>query len=102
MNRPDPPFRHLLRLTDRVGVLEHAEGVVPRHEHGYCTDDIARGLVVTCREPSPPGHGNVVGAVAVLMSRHDAFGVLQHADAVGEPEQVPERRSRAVHATAPS
>jgi hypothetical protein len=24
-----PPFRHLLRLTDRVGLLEHADGVVP-------------------------------------------------------------------------
>jgi hypothetical protein len=38
----------------------------------------------------------------VLMSRHNAFGVLQQADAVGEPEQVPERRIRPVHATAPS
>jgi hypothetical protein len=53
VNRPDPPFRHLLRLTDRVGLLEHADGVVPRHEHGYCTDDVARGLAVTCRESSP-------------------------------------------------
>jgi hypothetical protein len=53
VNGPAPPFRHLLRLTDRVGLLEHAEGVVPRHEHGYCTDDVARGLVVACREPSP-------------------------------------------------
>jgi len=26
---------------------------VPRHEHGYCVDDVARGLVVVCREPSP-------------------------------------------------
>ncbi len=27
---------------------------MPRHEHGYCVDDVARGLVVVCREPSPP------------------------------------------------
>jgi hypothetical protein len=28
--------------------------------------------------------------------------VLKQADVISEPEQVPERRSRAVHATAPS
>src|ERR1022692_386339 len=48
-----PPFRHLLRLTDRVGLFGQAEGVVPRVEHGYCVDDVARGLLVVCREPSP-------------------------------------------------
>jgi hypothetical protein len=54
MNGPTtPPFRHLLRLTDRVGLLQQAEGVVPRVEHGYCVDDVARGLLVLCREPSP-------------------------------------------------
>jgi hypothetical protein len=54
MSYPAAPFRHLLRLTDHIGLLEHAEGIVPRHEHGYCVDDVARGLVVVCREPSPP------------------------------------------------
>ncbi len=53
MSSPDVPFRHLQRLTDHVGLLEHAEGIVPRYEHGYCVDDVARGLVVVCREPSP-------------------------------------------------
>ena len=47
------PFQHLLRLTDEVGLLEHAKGIVPRLQHGYCVDDVARGLVVVCREPSP-------------------------------------------------
>lgn len=53
MSYPAAPFRHLQRLTDNVGLLEHADGVVPRHEHGYCVDDVARGLVVVCREPAP-------------------------------------------------
>ncbi len=53
MSYPAAPFRHLLRMTDHIGLLEHAEGIVPRHEHGYCVDDVARGLVVVCREPSP-------------------------------------------------
>ena len=53
MNGMTPPFRHLLRLTDRVGLHAEAEGVVPRAEYGYCVDDVARGLLVLCREPSP-------------------------------------------------
>ena len=51
---PAAPFRHLQRLTDNVGVLERAHGIVPRYEGGYRVDDVARGLVVVCREPSPP------------------------------------------------
>jgi hypothetical protein len=54
MRYEDAPFRHLYRLTDQIGILEHAKGIMPRHEHGYCVDDVARGLVVVCREPSPP------------------------------------------------
>ena len=53
MSYPTAPFRHLQRLTDHIGLFEHAEGIVPRHEHGYCVDDVARGLIVVCREPSP-------------------------------------------------
>ena len=53
MSYPAPPVRHLQRLTDSIGLLEHAEGIVPRFEHGYCVDDVARGLVVVCREPTP-------------------------------------------------
>lgn len=53
MSYPAVPFRHLIRMTDHIGLLEHAEGIVPRHEHGYCVDDAARGLIVVCREPSP-------------------------------------------------
>jgi hypothetical protein len=40
-------------MTDDVGLLEHAKGIVPRYEHGYCVDDVSRGLIVVCREPSP-------------------------------------------------
>lgn len=48
---PDPRFDHLLSLSDRTGVFEHAKLTVPRREHGYCTDDVARTLVVLLREP---------------------------------------------------
>jgi hypothetical protein len=48
-----PVFDHLARLTDDRGLFEHARHAVPRREHGYCLDDVARGLVVVCREPEP-------------------------------------------------
>ncbi len=48
-----PVFDHLEQLTDDRGLFEHALGTVPRREHGYCVDDVARGLVVVCHEPKP-------------------------------------------------
>lgn len=46
-------YQHLLRLSDDVGLFEHASGPLPRRSHGYCLDDVARGLVVLSREPHP-------------------------------------------------
>lgn len=40
-------------MTDRRGLWEHALFTTPRTEHGYCTDDNARALIVACRTPSP-------------------------------------------------
>jgi hypothetical protein len=51
LRAPAPSFAHLSRLTDDTGLFEHARHAVVRRAHGYCTDDVARGLVVTCREP---------------------------------------------------
>jgi hypothetical protein len=53
MRYPEVPFRHLQRLTDNIGLLQHADGVVPLYADGYSVDDVARGLLVICREPSP-------------------------------------------------
>jgi hypothetical protein len=50
---PAPPFGHLLRMTDDTGLFEHASGCQPALEHGYCVDDVARGLAIVCREPDP-------------------------------------------------
>jgi hypothetical protein len=44
-------FDHLRRLTASDGLFEHCLGGDPRPEHGYCTDDVARALVVVSREP---------------------------------------------------
>jgi hypothetical protein len=48
---PAVSFEHLQRLSDNTGLLEHARGAIARREHGYCLDDVARGLVVLSREP---------------------------------------------------
>jgi hypothetical protein len=37
-------FRHVRRLTDDTGILEHSLGSIPRRKEGYSTDDQARAL----------------------------------------------------------
>ena len=44
---PEIDLRHLRRLTDSTGILQHAKYHVPDREHGYCTDDNARALIVS-------------------------------------------------------
>jgi hypothetical protein len=46
-----PSFGHVLSMSDEIGLFEHADRATPRREHGYCTDDMARLLIVTVREP---------------------------------------------------
>lgn len=46
---PALDFRHLRRLTDDTGILQHAKYTVPDRDHGYCTDDNARALTVAVR-----------------------------------------------------
>ena len=71
---PAPVFDHLLRLTDRRGTFEHACLTEPRPEHGYCTDDVARVLVVATREPDADGLVNGLAGVAVrFLNEAQAF-----------------------------
>jgi len=73
VSRLEPSFEHLHRLSDDTGLLEHARGAVPRRECGYCLDDVSRGLVVICRDPSPSA------ALVSLAERYLAFA--NHAQA---------------------
>jgi hypothetical protein len=43
---PEIDLRQLRRLTDSTGILQHAKHHVPDRDHGYCTDDNARALIV--------------------------------------------------------
>ena len=38
---------HLLTLVDDVGIVQHAHGIIPNRETGYCVDDVARLAVVS-------------------------------------------------------
>ncbi len=38
---------HLLNMTDSTGIFQHASYTIPNFEHGYCTDDNARALILT-------------------------------------------------------
>ena len=62
---PAPVFGHLLRLTDHRGTFEHARFAEPRLEDGYCTDDMARVLVVAARHSGSPAVANRLARVAV-------------------------------------
>jgi hypothetical protein len=71
---PAPVFDHLLRLTDRRGTFEHACLTEPRPEHGYCTDDVARVLVVAARQPDAEGLVNGLAGLAVrFLNEAQAF-----------------------------
>jgi hypothetical protein len=66
MTAVEPNFDHLVHMTDPNGTFEHALFGEPRTEHGYCTDDMARVLVVATREPAGPP---AVGRLAELSLR---------------------------------
>lgn len=46
-----PHLRHVWRLSTPLGLYEHCDRTRPRPEHGFCTDDSARLLVLAAREP---------------------------------------------------
>jgi hypothetical protein len=71
---PAPNLDHLRVLTDDTGILQHARFAVPNRDHGYCTDDNARALIVALMGR------NMLGDPAALMPlayRYMSF--LQHA-----------------------
>jgi len=48
---PDIDLRHVHRLTDDTGLLQHAHHAVPDPAHGYCLDDNARALIAALLHP---------------------------------------------------
>jgi hypothetical protein len=73
---PLPAFGHLRALTDATGIWEHAEMSLPRPDHGFCTDDNARALVVVSRQASLSGGLTDLGAIylAFVLDARTASG----------------------------
>ena len=44
---PEIKLDHLVRMTDSIGIFQHATFNVPNFSEGYCTDDNARALILT-------------------------------------------------------
>ena len=74
------PFEHLLRLTDGHGIFEHARYRDARPEHGYCVDDVARGLVVASREVDPGPDVRELARICLrfLTRAQDASGLIRN------------------------
>jgi glycosyltransferase involved in cell wall biosynthesis len=68
---PSIKLDHLLRMTDTMGMIEHAVFVIPNYPEGYSTDDNARALIVAILLESF-GAGAPIGG-ADLASRYLAF-----------------------------
>ena len=71
---PQPRIDHILRLTDDVGILQHARYGIPDRRHGYCTDDNARALIAVLKAREMIADGAPLDDLAV---RYLSF--LQHA-----------------------
>ena len=72
---PQPKLDHIIRLTDDVGILQHAKFIVPDRFHGYCTDDNARALiaVLLAREMMADGEAITNLACTYIGFLHHAF-----------------------------
>ncbi|MCL6250797.1 glycosyltransferase family 4 protein [Altererythrobacter sp. KTW20L] len=58
--RAAPPLHAVRAMSDAVGMLQHACGIVPDRAHGYCIDDNARALMLEVALGSSrhsPNHG---------------------------------------------
>ncbi len=64
---------HLLTMVDDVGIIQHADGVVPLRSTGYCTDDIARLAIVAL------GLGRTSGVETYDRVLARSLGFLRHA-----------------------
>jgi hypothetical protein len=67
MSEPAPLFPvsrvHLDELSDAIGIMQHAIGRRPDPAHGYCTDDVARALIVDLLHGAELGWPAIAGSV---------------------------------------
>lgn len=72
MSEPAPLFPvsrvHLDEMSDAVGIMQHAIGARPDPAHGYCTDDVARALIVDLLHAAELGWPAIAGSVDRAMA----------------------------------
>jgi glycosyltransferase involved in cell wall biosynthesis len=71
---PMPRLTHLAAISDDTGILQHARFAVADRDHGYCTDDNARALIVALLAQKSGRESELAGRLA---GRY--LGFLQHA-----------------------
>lgn len=64
---------HLRTLVDDVGIVQHADGIIPVRASGYCTDDVARLAIVAL------GLRQTTGAEEYNRMLARSIGFLRHA-----------------------
>ena len=58
VRRPlDLPLTAIARMSDSVGMFQHARFSIPDRDHGYCIDDNARALMVMARRGGKESEG---------------------------------------------
>jgi glycosyltransferase involved in cell wall biosynthesis len=77
---PGAKYDHLLRMTDSTGIFQHASFTIPNFQHGYCTDDNARALILMMLldelQESLPQRYQITGAYAAFLQ--EAFNPALH------------------------
>ncbi|MBU1727312.1 MAG: glycosyltransferase family 4 protein [Candidatus Omnitrophica bacterium] len=72
---PELKLDHLARMTDSIGIFQHATFNVPNFSEGYCTDDNARALILSVLLENL-GSGNLL-TTSGMASRY--LGFLKYA-----------------------
>jgi len=65
---PEPTLVHLKRLTDDTGLIQHAKVTIPNREHGYATDDNARGVIAMTKYYAQYHEPDALGLFNTYMS----------------------------------
>ena len=67
---PRARLDHFLRMCDDTGLLQHAVHSVPDRAHGYCIDDNARALLLTCDLEAERRGANPCGCCGTISLIH--------------------------------
>ncbi len=80
MTSPRIDFTHLINMTSPYGTFEHARFDVARIEHGHCTDDVARVLIVAARQgdDDPEMRQLSTGSLRFLLRTQDSNGLVRN------------------------